>query len=57
MKCVCGNDRFYARQVCYHSITVDGNNFFEDDYGVYGCLNPYGPYTCTECGREYDELV
>lgn len=56
MKCVCGNDRFFAHQVCYHDVIVDDNNLFEEDDGIYYCMTPYGPYTCTECGREYDEL-
>ena len=62
MKCVCGNDRFHANQVCYHEIIVDEWGDFEknDDSvyedGIYDADTPHGPYICTKCGAEYDSL-
>ena len=65
MKCKCGNDSFFAHQVCHLDIKVDGDNNFletlpEDCNGgsdsVYESETPYGPYTCTECGTEYPDL-
>lgn len=55
-KCECGNNKFVAHQRCYHDIVVDGSNNFESDKGIYESETPYGPYTCTECDKEYDEL-
>lgn len=56
MKCECGNDKFVAHQQCYHDIIVDGNGNFESDKGIYESNSPYGPFTCTECDKEYEEL-
>lgn len=61
-KCTCGNDKFYAHQACYLDVIVDGDNHFEDnamktaEESVYESDDPYGPYTCTKCGKEYDEV-
>lgn len=63
MKCVCGNDRFFAHQVCYHDVIVDEDGEFLDNdegmylNGIYASDKPYGPFVCDVCGREYDELV
>ena len=64
--CKCGSGTFNATQVCYVDVIVDGeNNFIRDLYGdddgrdedpVYDAEDPYGPYTCTKCGAEYNEL-
>ena len=56
MKCECGNNKFYAHQRCYHDVIVDGNNFFEEDVSISVAETPYGTYTCTECGKQYEEL-
>jgi hypothetical protein len=64
MKCECGNDKFYAHQKCRVDIIVDEYNSFLDNLvsdkelgdSVYDSETPYGPYTCTECGKVYDEL-
>lgn len=56
MKCTCGNDAFSAHQVCYHDITVDSSGCFTEDHGVYESEHPYGPFTCTACGKEYETL-
>ncbi|MCC2255549.1 hypothetical protein LKD70_14185 [Ruminococcus sp. CLA-AA-H200] len=60
-KCVCGNTTFYAHQVCRLDIVVDGDNefvrnaFATADASIYDSGNPYGPYTCTSCNREYGD--
>jgi|ETNmetMinimDraft_8_1059916.scaffolds.fasta_scaffold751084_1 hypothetical protein len=56
-KCLeCENTSFRAHQRCYHDVTVDENNNFLDNIEIYMTEKPYGPYTCTKCGRIYDEL-
>jgi rubredoxin len=55
-RCVCGNTRFMAHQLCRHDVVVDGSNNFERDDGIYDSETPYGPYQCTQCNAEYDEL-
>ena len=47
---------FDAHQQCYHDVTVDINNHFMDNMGIYQADSPYGPYTCIDCGKEYNEL-
>lgn len=55
--CTCGNDGFEAHQICRHLIRVDGNNdFIDDTEGVYGAEQPYGPFQCLSCGKEYAEF-
>lgn len=58
MVCICGNDEFYAHQVVRMDIIVDKDNYFVKglENGIYDSEIPYGPYTCTKCGKEYDEL-
>lgn len=52
----CGNNKFYARQQCYHTVIVDKDNNFEDNIEVGDSNNPYGPYQCTLCGSEFSNL-
>lgn len=54
--CSCGNNRFFARQEVYYDVVVDGNNIFNRNIGCEDAETPYGPYTCTRCGKEYDDL-
>lgn len=55
-RCACGNTSFTAHQVCRHDVIVNGDNIFDRDDGIYDAEHPYGPYCCTVCGAEYDEL-
>jgi len=63
-QCVCGNERFVGHQVCRIDVIVDGHNDFQDNLvsdkeigdSIYDSETPYGPYTCTECGAEYEDL-
>lgn len=63
MRCECGHNRFYARQLLRADIIVDSNGEFaaniHDDLAanVYEAERPYGPYQCELCGREYEELT
>lgn len=59
----CGNDEYYAHQLCRLDIIVDGeNNFLRNSNGddavasIYDTERPCGPYTCVECGTMFDEL-
>lgn len=61
MKCkFCGSELFHAHQECRKDVIVDGNgNYVDDLYGLMGDSvydsNPcYGPFTCVNCGAEYD---
>ena len=55
-KCRCGGTEFYAHQMTRHDILVDPTGIFLEDRGIYDAEYPYGPFTCTLCGTEYDEL-
>ena len=56
-KCRCGNELFGAHQQARHDVVVDASGIFQRDIGIYDSENPYGPYTCTKCGAEYEELT
>lgn len=56
MRCECGGERFMAHQISRHDIVVDGAGNFLEDHGIYDSETPYGPFTCTSCGKEYEEL-
>ena len=55
-RCVCGNTRFIAHQVCYHDVIVDNDNNFARNIDIGEAENPYGPYICTVCDAEYENL-
>ena len=63
MKCKkCGNNKFYAHQLCRMDVIVDENGEFEDNVhpeamgqDIYDSGKPYGPFTCTKCGWEYEK--
>ena len=57
MKCECGNGEYYASQRCYHTIVTDENGNFLDNKTIDYAENPYGPYTCTKCGKVYEDIV
>lgn len=58
----CGGQEFSANQTCTCDIIVDSKNEFlrnntEDDSVYISWADaPYGPYYCTSCGTEYDDL-
>lgn len=62
MECKCGHNRFYAHQLCRVDVIVDEDGNWESNTGkdntivVYDAENPYGPFTCTKCGEEYEEI-
>ncbi len=62
MLCKCGNDKFNGRQLCRVDVIVDEDGNWHSNTGkndtiiVYDAENPYGPFTCTKCGKEYGEL-
>jgi hypothetical protein len=64
MKCAkCGGAEFYARQPVRGTIPVivDGNGSFLENHTEDGAIDPEGldfgdpagPFTCTQCGTEY----
>ncbi len=62
MKCICGNKEFHAHQKCRLDIICDGSgNWLKDSpndkSACYDAEDPYGPFTCTKCKIEYEELV
>lgn len=58
----CGSTKFIAHQELLADIIVDGDNQFDRNVdgglenGVYDCSTPYGPYSCLNCGAEYEKL-
>lgn len=49
--------------MCRLDVIVDGDyNFVSNastpaEASIYDSGNPYGPFTCTKCGEEYNELT
>ena len=62
MICTCGNDRFIGHQIIRADVIVGVDGSFLENVtdlledSIYDAEKPYGPFTCTACGREYDEL-
>ena len=56
MKCVCGNDRFFAHQVCHHDVIVDARGEYTEERIIYYSGKPFGPFACTKCGAVYEKL-
>ncbi len=56
MKCKCGCERFMAHQICRHDVIVTDRGDYLSDHGIYDSETPYGPFTCIDCGAQYDEL-
>ncbi|RGO65945.1 hypothetical protein DXB08_28890 [Hungatella hathewayi] len=63
MICICGNNKFHAHQIVQCSIIVDEDNRFIKNItngknpSIYEPGVPFGPYTCTSCGRQYMTLM
>ncbi len=61
MKCkFCGSEEFVAHQVVHMDVLVDGDGNFIDNLSggaanIYASEKPFGPFTCSRCGAEYDE--
>lgn len=62
MICTCGNDRFYGHQIIRVDVIVGADGSFEEnttehlENSIYDAERLYGPFTCTVCGKEYEEL-
>lgn len=63
MKCkCCGGSRFIGHQILRADILVDENGKFADNLfgglepNIYDSEKPYGPFTCMNCGAEYNTL-
>ena len=50
-RCVCGNNRFTAHQVCYHDVIVCSYNDFIRNIAIGEAENPYGPWENVLIGR------
>lgn len=63
MRCTCGCARFIGHQLIRADVVVDGNGEFLEncdpslEAAIYDAEKPYGPFTCTACGKEYEELT
>lgn len=63
MKCICGNNKFIGHQIIRADVIVSENGDFDDNLecglesAVYDAERPYGPFICTICGAEYDEVI
>jgi len=61
MRCICGNNKFYAHQQVRLEVIVDEEGDFDSNMediaaAIYDSEDPYGPFVCTKCGAEYDSL-
>ncbi len=63
MKCkFCGSSMFIGHQVCRMDVLVGEVGEFADNLpggaeaNIYDSEAPYGPFTCQNCGAEYEEL-
>ena len=63
MICACGNNRYFAHQILRADIIVDEDGRFDSNIdgspssvSIYDAEAPYGPFTCTKCKKEYEEL-
>lgn len=62
MKCECGNNEFSGHQQVYVDVVVDEHGNFDRNLcesiedSIYEAGRPYGPFTCTKCGKEYEDL-
>lgn len=57
MKCKkCGHNQFIANQVAYDEILVDETGDFIEVIRTVDAEKPEGPYTCANCGEEYEDL-
>ncbi len=58
----CGSERFIGHQVMRTEVYVDGNGEFDGDFpggmemAIYDSGHPYGPFICSQCSQEFDEL-
>ncbi len=58
----CGSERFIGHQEIRAEVYVGGDGEFEDNLpggleaAIYDSSHPYGPFTCSKCGKEYDPL-
>lgn len=58
----CGNDEFHAHQVCRMDVVVNADGEFQSnqfqaaEMSIYDAEQPYGPFVCTKCGAEFEEL-
>lgn len=59
----CGCDEFYAHQVAHMDIICDEDGNWRRpvhdgaaELDIYESDDPFGPFTCVDCGAEYDEL-
>jgi hypothetical protein len=55
----CECTTFSAHQVLHADVTVNGENSVEsalDTSDVYHADPAFGPYTCADCGNQYDTL-
>lgn len=65
MKCPnCGNNRFHAHQTTNRDVVVDEDGDFVEERPeglhpseIYEVNKPYGPYVCTECDEEFEDLT
>jgi len=63
MECSCGNGEFRCQQQVIIDVIVDSDNNFisngaEEDgmeFAVSSSGKPYGPYSCTSCGKDVED--
>jgi hypothetical protein len=56
MICECGNTRFYANQICRHTIIIDEKGNYIDEAEIADAEKPQGPFQCTKCTKTYEDF-
>lgn len=54
-QCKCGCNTFWGHNVYHLDVKVGEYKQWLADGEVYDNLEPYGPFSCDQCGAEYDE--
>lgn len=61
--CSCGCSTFFGHQVVHMDIKVNGFGAFEENMtpdsplsDIYYAGDPFGPFECTNCRAEYENL-
>lgn len=55
--CECGNQEFSGHQVTRSDVRVDQDGDWLSSGEVYDSEDPYGPFHCTRCEKEYEDVM
>lgn len=52
----CGGKSFFAHRIYHVDVLITGEGQWIEDRGVYDASLPFEPFTCKNCGAEYEKL-